>query len=291
MKKLNIILIILIILIISFLLFSCKNNPLNDINFITIGTFNIQWLGDGINDNTPRTKKDINNIANIIEDSDIDILALQEIENAASLEQITKLLPNYKYIVSTKYKNQNVGVIYKDDIEIKVEDEYQPLTLNGRSRPGLVLNIKAQDYEFYAMIIHLKATSKYDSTQILKEKSIEMRKMQAEMISHWADSMINIENKKELVIIGDFNDFPKRKNNATLTPILQNKNLIFLTDNERNCINPYYFTIDNIVVSKTTKKRFIKGSVFTYDINSAFNKTEIENISDHCPISIQLKIK
>ena len=97
--------------------------------------------------------------------------------------------------------------------------------------------------------------------------------------------------KEDLIILGDFNDFVNRKNNATLTPLLENPNLTCLTAKEHSCSNPYHYTIDNIFVSNSIKKRFVETSLFTYDIHSSFNDEEIETISDHCPISIQLKIE
>lgn len=259
-------------------------------NSIIVGTFNIKWLGDGIDDNTPRNQTDINNIANIIKDMDYDILAIQEIENANAIKRILKILPDYKYILSDKFYPQNIGVIYKKNIDVSMECNYKPLSLDGRSRPGLVLNIKANNYKFNAMVVHLKASSRYDSTDALKEKSYELRRSQAQMLSNWVDSMIAI-GKEDLIILGDFNDFVNRKNNATLTPLLENPNLTCLTAKEHSCSNPYHYTIDNIFVSNSIKKRFVETSLFTYDIHSSFNDEEIETISDHCPISIQLKIE
>ena len=281
-----------IILLTSFfiLLVSCNTDKDLSQDFITIGTFNIQWLGDGIDDQKTRTDNEIAEIANIIASTDVDILALQEIENQEALNKITKHLPNYKSYVSNLYNKQNVAVIYKNNIEITNINEYEPLMMDGRSRPGLAFTAKINNFEFDAMVVHLKSTSRYDSTAELKELSREMRKTQAEIISHWADSMMGKCGKMELAILGDFNDFPARKNNATLTPIIENPNLHFMTENERSCSNPLWLAIDHIVLSSTTKKRFREGSVFIYNFYSSLTDRETKQISDHCPISLQLSI-
>ncbi len=272
-------------------LVSCDNGSTKNVQeTLTLGTFNIQWLGDGIEDHKNRTEQDIMEIADIISSASIDIMALQEIENKDAIERILKYLPDYTAYVSNLSYKQNVGVIYKKYIDLNITDEYKPLMLNGISRPGLVFNAKIGSYEFDGMVVHLKSTSRYDSTAQMKDESREMRKKQAELISHWADSLMGQCGKMELVILGDFNDFPKRKNNATLTSIIHNPNLIFLTGEERSCYNPLWFGIDHIVVSSTTKKRFKKGSIFVYNFHSTLTEKEAENVSDHCPITLQLKI-
>lgn len=264
------------------------NNKTNSI--ITIGTFNIQWLGDGFDDENPRSEEEIKELANIISSSKIDLLALQEIENSKALERIIYLLNDYKFEILNTSSKQNLAVIYKKNIEIKSLGAYDPLALNKKTRAGLLLNIKINEYNFDAMIVHLKSTSRYDSTAQLREESREMRYKQAEIISNWADSMMFKAGKKELVILGDFNDYPTRKNNTTLDFITNNPNLYFLTENNVSCSNSNWFAIDHIVVSSETKKRFVPNSVFTYDFYSSLPDEEARKISDHCPVSVQLYV-
>ena len=117
-----------------------------------------------------------------------------------------------------------------------------------------------------------------------------MRHAQAEIVSHWADSVINI-GITELAIVGDFNDYPTRINNQTLEPIVNNPNLHFLTGDIRSCKFQFLFSIDHIVVSTETQKRYVPNSAFIYDFYSMLTEEEAAQVSDHCPISVQLKIK
>ncbi len=278
------------VLICSALLSGCNELKEGSSEFITVGTFNIQWLGDGHDDNVSRSDGDYAEIADIISSSGMDIIAVQEVENEAAVNKIIANLEGYKACMSNKSGKQNVGIIYKDHINITSTHDYMPLTMNGRSRPGYVVSASVGKNQFDIMVVHLKSTSRYDSTDELRLASREMRAAQAELISNWADSMMSIEKRNELVIMGDFNDYPARKNNATLTPIIYNPNLVFLTAEVKSCKQSNLYAIDHIVVSTTTCKRFVQGSVFVYDFNVSLPDTDAEKVSDHCPISVQLKL-
>ncbi len=230
----------------------------------------------------------------------MDILALQEIENSEALKKIISLIPDYNFEIldpnrlnssSSSFNSnnkQNLAVVYKNTITINSSNAYDKLSINKKSRPGFLLNIKNGNYEFDMMIVHLKSTSRYDSTAYMKEESRKMRFLQAEIISNWADSMMFRAGKKELVILGDFNDYPTRKNNMTLEPIVNNSNLYFLTKNTTSCSNSNWLSIDHIVVSSETKKRFVPNSVFMYNFYSSLPDEKAVRISDHCPVSVQL---
>jgi len=277
------------LLIVFALLFVSCSETSNSEN-LTIGTFNIEWLGDGIDDNKPRTEAEIQQIADIISSSGMEIIAVQEIENEEALARVVSKMDGYKLKVDKQKGKQKLGIIYKNYIAVNEIGEYEPLSLNGKTRTGYIVEAKKNDYKLLMMIVHLKATSRFDSTEALRIESRMMRHAQAEILSHWADSVMNT-GVKELTIIGDLNDYPTRKNNQTLEPIINNPNLHFLTSDLRSCKNFYWFLIDHIVVSTETLKRFVPGSVFVYDFYDMLPTEEAEQISDHCPISVQLKIR
>ena len=99
-----------LLLIIVFLLLGCEQR--NELGF---GTFNIAWLGDGINDKISRDDKDYNNLKEVIKSLEVDVLALQEIENYASL---TKIVDTTKYKIITSFfpRSQKTALIIKKEI-------------------------------------------------------------------------------------------------------------------------------------------------------------------------------
>ena len=89
------------------ILFSgCETSKIFDNDdYLTIGTFNIEWLGDGINDNKPRNEAEIQQIADIIQSSEMEIIAVQEVENDTALAKIVEKLDDYNFKLS-KAKNK-----------------------------------------------------------------------------------------------------------------------------------------------------------------------------------------
>jgi len=280
-------------IIFSLLFVGCnETNKSSDNENLVIGTFNVEWLGDGIDDNKPRTDADLQQIADIISSSGMEIIAVQEIENETALAKIVSKMKGYKFKVNNQKGKQKLGVIYKDYITVNEIGEYEPLSLEGKTRTGYIVDVKKNNYKLLMMIVHLKSTSRYDSTEELRIESRMMRHAQAEILSYWADSVINIAGIKELTILGDFNDYPTRKHNRTLEPIINNENLHFLTSELRSCKNPlFWHLIDHIVVSTETHKRFVPNSVFIYNFYDMLTDEEAERVSDHCPVSVELQIK
>lgn len=273
----------LIFAIIILFFFSCGTNKIVT-EPLGIGTFNIAWLGDGINDREQRNDDDYKRIAKIITEINADIIGLQEIENAMALEKLCQFLNDYKFIIKKSSGEQNVALLYKESIEISGIEEYQPLDVKvGRTRQGLVAHCKKGNFDWSMMIVHLKSTSRFDSTEEMKVESRNLRRLQSKVLSHWVDSMLT-KDEKDIIIVGDLNDFPARKKEPTLTTLLENSNIEFLTKERRSCKDEKLFSIDHIIVSQSAKKRFIIGSDGTYNFFASETQENVRKISDHCPV-------
>lgn len=263
----------------------CTINQSQNASKVTIGTFNIAWLGDGIDDKISRTEEDYLHIANVIKETNADVLGLQEIKNMDALYQVMKHLPEYKYYVGTHGRAQNVGILYKVDIEAVIEQEFMPIAVDtSRNRPGLVVSCRKGNFDWKMMIVHLKSSSHYDSTAELQSIARNTRLVQSEICSHWVDSTLKNSKEQDIFIVGDFNDYPQRKVNPTLTPLLINTSIEFLTFESKSCKNEKWFGIDHIVCSQSAKKRFIVGSEHSVNFYAQLNQFEADKISDHCPM-------
>ncbi|MFH1049503.1 MAG: endonuclease/exonuclease/phosphatase family protein [bacterium] len=264
---------------------SCSSDVEDKTDFITIGTFNIAWLGDGIDDTNPRSEKDYNNIADIIINSGADIIGLEEIENDDALRKLTKYLDDYSFFVGNESGSQNPAILYKSSLQLKqlkyiYELEVEP----NKTKPGLLFEVKKGNFDWLMMVVHFKSTSRYDSTDELEEQSRILRSQQAEALSSWIDSTLGISTEKDLIIVGDFNDYPARKTNPTLISLVENKNIEFLTSEMKSCKYEYLYSIDHILVSKSAKQRYLSNSIRMYNFFNALTSLEAEKISDHCPV-------
>lgn len=274
---------LLVILVVIISLNSCKKEISNN---LVVGTFNVEWLGDGTRDRIDRTEEDYKNIANIILDMEADIIGLQEIENENALLRILKYLPDYKSYISSGGNQQKLAIISKSNIIIKDYYEYTDLAVEeNRTRPGLVVSAQKGDFQWTMLVVHLKSTSRYDNTAEKKEGSQSIREKQASVISYWADSIIKNNSNHNLIIVGDFNDTPVRKKNPTLTPLLKNNFLFFLTESLKSCKYPSWYVIDHIIVSENMLQYYEENSLFIYNFREKFPDYSLKLLSDHCPIS------
>lgn len=256
-----------------------------------IGTFNIEWLGDGTGDRKTRTDHDYLLIADIIVKSEADVLGVQEIENEKALKNVLRYLDDYDGFVSQGGGQQRVGVIYKKSVHVRRIAEYEPLTLGRpeRLRPGLVVSCRKGKFDWIQMIVHLKSTSRYDSTTEMVEESRQVRTKQAEVIRAWVDSVTS-GPEKDVIITGDLNDYPQRQLNPTITALSNAPNLLFLTRNLKSCANKSWNVIDHIVASVTASQRYRSGSEYVENIHDYLSETDAEKISDHCPVLARFEI-
>ena len=271
------------------------NNLYLNSQILTIGTYNTEWLGDGIKDNNPRTKTELTKIANMLSSLNADVIGVQEVENEIAMESVVSKMKGYKYYVcsSNKKSKQRLGIIYKSTINIKNIKVYNPLLVPQFGvlvRPGLIFSVGKNGVDFLCMLVHLKSTSRYDDTPEKQKLSREIRTQQNEILSNFVDSVNRISPKTKIILLGDFNDTPKRKKFNTMTSLTNNSNIHFLTTEQKSCKYPTAYTVDHIVINSSAKTLYIDGSLFQLNIFNMFNKEEVKKISDHCPILVKFDV-
>jgi endonuclease/exonuclease/phosphatase family metal-dependent hydrolase len=268
----------------------CQTGGLAPDSTVAIGTFNIEWLGDGAEDQKPRTDAECLLIADVIARTNVDVLGVQEIENAAALKRVLRYLDGYDGFVVDAGIKQNVGVIYRTSVDVRIAGSYTPLTVGKPGmRPGLVLQCRKGSFDWTMMVVHLKSTSRFDSTNQLREESRQIRSTQAGILRAWSDSVISAGAEKDVLIVGDFNDFTGRRQQATLTPLLESETMAFLTGSLRSCKNPQWTTIDQVVASTSARERFIKGSEYMEDLSAFLPEEARGSVSDHCPVIVRFR--
>lgn len=270
-------------LILSVIAGGCTVTP-RQADTVTVGTFNIAWLGDGEKDREKRDDEDYARIAGVITQMNADIIGLQEIENEAALRKVMRYLDSYSCFVGSTARGQNVALLYKEGVEVQQIYEYMPVAIQkGRNRPGLVAHCKKGNFDWTMMVVHLKSTSRYDSTDDMRQESRETRRLQCSAISQWVDSVVSTK-EKDVIIVGDFNDFPLQKKEPTLTTLLENRHITFITKERKSCKDEKLYAIDHIVASQTAQKRFLVSSDGMINFYASEKKEIAQKISDHCPV-------
>jgi endonuclease/exonuclease/phosphatase family metal-dependent hydrolase len=255
---------------------------------VTIGTFNIEWLGDGASDTKPRTDQECLLIADVISRTGADVLGVQEVENDAALRRVTRYLDGYKGYLTDAGIKQNVGLIVRNDVDVQQLGTYDALTLGRRGlRPGYIVRCTKGSFDWVMMVVHLKSTSRHDSTNQLRDESRQIRTEQVALLKRWSDSVIAAGKERDVIIVGDFNDFTSRRQNATLTPLLESQSMQFLTGALKSCKNDNWTTIDHVVVSSSAHQRVMKGSERMENTRAFLQPQMADAVSDHCPVIVR----
>lgn len=155
--------------------------------------------------------------------------------------------------------------------------------LENRTRPGYAIEGKAGNFDFKMINLHFKSTSRWDDTPEKRLRSFTLRQEQSEKLNDWIISELET-SEKDLIILGDLNDNPKRNWSDNLKILKENRDINFITSSLESCKNPNWDNIDHILISKSVQARYVKGSAGMYNFNVIFSINEAKLVSDHCPV-------
>jgi exonuclease III len=167
---------------------------------------------------------------------------------------------------------------------VRFIEHYMPLVVDsGKTRPGLIVQCKAGNFDWMMMIVHLKSSSRFDSTAEMKQRARELRLAQATQLALWCQHSLE-EQEQDYIIAGDFNDHPTNERHPTLQPLLVQTRFRFLTYNMPSCKKPEWKAIDHIIASESAQKRFRHESLIAINFFNQYPDALAQKISDHCPV-------
>jgi len=188
---------------------------------LVIGTFNIEYFN--VSGKKAYSQEDCSYLARLIEESDVDLLALQEIEGDATMRFfVTKFLPGWAYSGNDTGGRQDLYFLWRKD-RVRILDGPVVYGANGsfrfegksyrlHDRPpmvGVFLDIEG-DRRFHMVNVHLKSQSTRgkDDQDRAKRYNDFKRGAQIDGINGIVGSL-----KGPVFILGDYNvDDPKGTN-------------------------------------------------------------------------------
>ena len=173
----------------------------------SVATYNVENLFDLNKDddeysefipNTPSNWNEtnfnikINNLIKVIKDMNVDILALQEIENRELMQLLLKKLPEYKYYSFIKYPDSAIGIGFLSKIKIKDNTNLDVKFRTKQFRPILETTFVYENTEFKVFNNHWPSKAVGESYRIKYAKNLQ-------------DRISLLPKDYDYILIGDFN--------------------------------------------------------------------------------------
>jgi len=286
------------ILILSSIFFSIQAQTLDNLNFGTdealeIATWNIEWF--------PKNgQTTVDYVSEIIKNLDLDVYAIQEIDDTTVFKTMIDDLDDFDYILMDGWFGGLVYVYNTDRIEVLDAFEiYTSSTFwNPLPRSPLVLKFKHLGETVYAINNHFKCCG--DGTLNLGNTGDEenRRLVASTLIEEYISQSLN---DVRVILLGDLNDvIDEPAINNVFTPFLNEPDKYTFADMElaQGPIAGWSYPswpshIDHIMITNELASDFLDESTVVESIDIASHlsggwSTYDSDISDHRPVVMRI---
>lgn len=276
------------------------NAQIEELSFGTEDTFEIMtWNIEHFPKNGQTT---VNYVSEIIEALDVDLIAIQEVENVNYFEQMVGSLSSYNgYLESSWFAG--LAYIYNPEV-IEINDIYEIYTSSqywsSFPRAPMVMDLNYLNNRIIVINNHLKCCGD-GNLDITNSNDEETRRYQANLLlKEFIDSNFPNEN---VIMLGDLNDdiTDAPQNNVFQMFLNEFDNYLFTdidiaSGSSSNWSYPSWPShLDHIMITNELFDEFehIDSEIATIKIDEYLTNgwSEYdENISDHRPVGLKLKI-
>jgi len=290
------------------ILISCAGKQ----QMLEVGTFNIEWFPCkddgaymkeyGIELRWPPKgdRTDISTLFSLLEDLDIELLAVQEIVDPVLLRDSAKIYlgEQFEVIYAEAKSSQKVGFLYDSSVlELIGEQEiYSNVALGPDSylRPAFraFFRYKNGGYDFHAISVHLKSSP----------RGWKQREKQWVYLDEILSTLPEKSGDGDIILLGDFNNVSER-GTAEFDEIMAKLGFYRLTAEKTDISSNFWqpdwqveriqgSLIDHIFISANSTNEYIKNSLnvagMCAENADEYKGEEIPDfynrVSDHCPI-------
>jgi endonuclease/exonuclease/phosphatase family metal-dependent hydrolase len=262
---------------------------------IKLSTWNLNWFTtsqaptDRPRDAPHRTQGDIAELRAYANHLDSDIIALEEIDGAASA---ASLFPPDRYTLVTIHEQvaQQVGLAVRRPLTMIQNPDITDLDVEPARAPhhlryGLDVTVGFPNgAKLRILAVHLKTGCMTDNVATSRRPACALLSRQIRPLAAWLAA--RAAETTPFALVGDFNrDFDRPESVATTLQAAAP--LVRATE---GASNPCWSTgpfIDHIFLGGAARAWLVPGSlrVMTY---KAANPADKDRLSDHCPVSIRL---
>ena len=254
-------------------------------------TWNIEWF--------PKNgQATLDYVTQIIEQTDVDIIAIQELDDTDMFDQMISSLPNYSgYYESSWFAG--LAYIYKTE-SVEINDIYEIYTTSpywsAFPRSPMVMDVNFRGVNYFLINNHFKCCGD-DILDFNDESDEEKRRYNAmNLLKEYIDT--NLSNKN-VIVLGDLNDnIAEPSVNNVFQMILDDPENYFFADFEiaNGSISGWSYPnwpshLDHILITNELFDELVNSDVQTIKIDEYLNGGWSEydqNISDHRPVFMSL---
>ncbi|WP_051326795.1 endonuclease/exonuclease/phosphatase family protein [Aliagarivorans taiwanensis] len=269
-------------------------------NTVTIGTWNIEFLDqDSSRWISARSDKDYQALANTFSKTNIDILAVQEVANAASLQRVVG--DGYTFEMSDRVSKtanqakaekwrQHTGFAIRSDLKYtRYPDlDFESTGLRNMRNAVDIGIVQTDGTELRLLAVHLK--SGCFSNQSNAQRACDTLSLQVPLLDAWIKQREAAGDA--YILLGDFNRRLKRSGDAIFGQLqaASPAQLLFPSNQTTSkCLTRgnklYSEYIDHILVSEAAATRKVPQSF--KQTTFALADIPLRKLSDHCPIHIE----
>ncbi len=253
-------------------------------NTLEIATWNIE--------NFPKRESTPQAVADIITSLDIDMIALQEVEDIAGFEEVVERLRGYEGILSDHtYGNgsyQKVGYIYRTEL-LSMSGTFLLFQQSGYEfpRPGLKVDVRvnngADSFDFTAIALHLKAGGG-DENRSRREAAVVI-------LENHLRATVDGPGNSNIVILGDYNDTLEQS--SVWGPLRDNSRYTIRTqgnsDSNQFSFVPFESLIDHQVTTSDFDLAHPGGDTIIPRLDTQLTGYESQ-VSDHLPVIMRFPL-
>ncbi|WP_020528680.1 endonuclease/exonuclease/phosphatase family protein [Flexithrix dorotheae] len=225
---------------------------------------------------------------------DAEVLALVEVNPIEVIQKLQDGLAenglNYKHKILKQNNDLNIGILFKEGIEVGEPFLLENSDLNlPERRKAFVIEVKVGNFDFIMIIVHLKS-GRGKGDQKLRD---EQAKVIGEFITKLRD-----ESREDILLVGDFNMIPGEDvsnfhhlggddlMNFISSWDLQDRYSHILEAGRANLL-------DGFAISRTFSTEYIRGSLRLFQMHWAMNMGRErfrKTVSDHLPFVANFRI-
>ena len=281
------------VVLIFFFAFSISQDypVLGDDNSLDFATWNLEWF-------PKNNQTTLNYVSEIIEQLDLDVIAIQELTDTDMFDDMLEDLPDYTgYYESLWFAG--LAYIYKTDV-IEVNDIYEIYTTSpywsAFPRSPMVMDIDFMGQNYLFINNHFKCCGD-GNLNLNNDSDEEMRRLNASnLLKQYIDN--NLSNKN-VIVLGDLNDdiAESSANNVFQTILDDTDNYRFVDmDIASGSSSQWSYPtwpshLDHILITNELFDELGNSDVQTIKLdqylNGGWNEYD-SNISDHRPVFMKL---